>query len=103
MILLEYKMKNFLGCLLSFGCVGLSLFSAMPGLAETNNELDKNVTTVSSSKAIETHLKSVSINDTVIIAETEVADLSQTEAITEQPSTRQPLPCRIFPAASMQQ
>lgn len=97
-------MKNFLGCLLSFGCVGLSLFSAMPGLAETNHELDKNVTTVSSNKAIETHLKSISIDDTVVIAETEVADSSNsTEAITEQPSTRQPLPCRIFPAASMQQ
>ena len=103
MTLLEDKMNNFLGCLLSFCCIGLSLFSSMPGLAETNNELDKNLTTVSSTKAIETHLQSISIEDTVIIAETEVADLSQTEAITEQASTRQPLPCRIFPAASMQQ
>ncbi|MGB3405018.1 MAG: hypothetical protein WBA77_20205 [Microcoleaceae cyanobacterium] len=97
-------MKNFLGCLLGCGCIGMSLFFAVPGLAETNNELDKNLTTVSSTKAIETHLQSISIEDTVVIAETEVADSSNsTEAITEQPSTRQPLPCRIFPAASMQQ
>jgi hypothetical protein len=97
-------MKNFLGCLLGCGCIGMSLFFAVPGLAENNNEFDKNLTTVSSNKAMETHLKSFQIEETTVVAETEVADSSNsTEAITEQPSTRQPLPCRIFPAASMLQ
>jgi hypothetical protein len=51
---------------------------------------------------LQANLKSLDLENTVIVAETEVAE-NATEAVTPQASTRRPLPCRIFPSASMSQ
>ncbi|MGB3533035.1 MAG: hypothetical protein WBA13_05905 [Microcoleaceae cyanobacterium] len=96
-------MKQSLEYLLTCGCLGISLLMAMPAVAETNIESDKNIVTVRSIKAIETHLKSLDSENTMILAEEDSASAVTVEAVFEPPSTRRPLPCRIFPTTSMQQ
>lgn len=95
-------MNKLLGIFLTFGCLGISLFMAIPAVAETPVESDKNIAAVRSTKALQANLKSFDSENTIIVAETEVAD-NATEVVTNQPSTRRPLSCRIFPSASMAQ
>ena len=96
-------MNQLLGCLLTGGCLGMSWFMAMPSVAQTTVESNKSIGTVSSVKNLQANFESDSKN-TVIVAETEVADSSNfAEVVTSEASTRRPLPSRIFPATSMQQ
>jgi|GEM_PF-6915472 hypothetical protein len=95
-------MNQLLGSFLTCGCLGFSLLMAIPAIAETPIEFDQNMATVRSKKALPENLKSFDSENTVIRAETEVAE-NTTEAVTTQISNRRPLPCRIFPAASMSQ
>lgn len=97
-------MNQLLGCLLTCGCLGISLLMAMPSVAQTIVESDKGIATVSLIKNLQADFESSDPENTVIVAETEVTDSSNTaEVVTSEASIRRPLPCRIFPAASMQQ
>ncbi len=97
-------MNQLLRRLLTCGCLGMSLFSAMPAMAQITVDADKNIANIRSLKSLQTNIESSNLDNTVVVAETEIADSSSSaEVVKTEASTRSPLPCRIFPTASMEQ
>ena len=90
--------------LICSGILSLFVVTAIPTTAQPVPQSDNTITVKNSIKNIQADVEQPDLNHTILVAETELENEPDKTARTsvDEPSTRRPLSCRIFPAASMQ-